>query len=187
MLKMNRQPRVQLRAYEKADLARVFSLHNDPELFRLLNDTAVLPISLQEEAAQLDRCISPKNKDLSYTFALTAVAGRKAAPVLIGHCGYFKVSHKNRTCEIFISIADKNYRGKGYGTAALRKLLEFLFLEKNMRKVLLHVYSFNKRAIVCYEKLGFSQEGCLREHLYRDGKYHDVHIMALFCDDSIKK
>ena len=178
---MKNKPEFRLRAYEKTDLDRAHRFFTDPEVRSLLMPGVVLPVSREEEAAFIENSVNPKNKEAHYEFAVENASGE-----YIGGCSYFDTSHKNRTCFVGIAIGDKSCWSKGYGTEVLRKLLEFLFLEKNMRKVLLNVFSFNKRAIACYEKLGFKQEGCLREQIYRDGKYHDEYIMALFADDFIK-
>nr|WP_206076217.1 GNAT family protein [Marinitoga lauensis] len=67
----------------------------------------------------------------------------------------------------------------GYGTEAMKLLVNFIFDEMNINKVKLHVFSFNKRAIRSYEKVGFKVEGVLREQIFREGKYHDEIIMGI--------
>ena len=83
-------------------------------------------------------------------------------------------------------IGDKDYWGKGYGSDALKVLIRFIFEEVNIYKIKLNVFSFNKRAISCYKKLGFKEEGILKDELYRNGKYFDIIPMALFKEDFIK-
>lgn len=172
------EPQVRLRAFEKSDLDIIYKYFNNPELVRFLSPEAVMPYSREEEASFIENSVNPKDKEKTYNFAIA-----NAREELVGGCSYMDTSMKNRTCYIGISIYNPRHWGKGYGTAAIRKLLEFLFFEKNMRKVLLNVYDFNERAIACYKKVGFKQEGCLKEQIYRDGKYNDLHIMALFAED----
>ncbi len=176
------KPKVRLRAFERNDLEVIYKFFNNPELVKFLSPEAVMPYSREEEAAFIENSVNPKNKEKTYNFAIA-----NAREELVGGCSYMDASMKNRTCYIGISIYDPRNWGKGYGTSAIMKLLDFLFLEKNMRKVLLNVYDFNERAIACYEKLGFRQEGCLKEQVYRDGKYSDMYIMALFADDYARK
>jgi RimJ/RimL family protein N-acetyltransferase len=169
---------IKLRAFEKTDLDIVHRMFNNPELVRQLYSETVMPFSMDEEASFIESSVNPKSKENAYNFAIEKEDG-----ALIGGCSYFSTSNKNRTCYVGISIYDPQLWGKGYGTAAMRKLLEFLFHERNMRKVLLNVFSFNKRAMASYKKLGFVEEGCLREQIYRDGKWHDEYVMALFAGD----
>ncbi|MGG7142515.1 GNAT family N-acetyltransferase [Clostridium nigeriense] len=55
-----------------------------------------------------------------------------------------------------------------------------------MNKIKLMVFSFNKRAISSYKKLGFREEALLKNEIYRNGKYYDEIPMAIFKDDWIK-
>jgi RimJ/RimL family protein N-acetyltransferase len=41
------------------------------------------------------------------------------------------------------------------------------------------VFDFNKRAERSYEKAGFKKEGTHREHVFKNGKYCDLHIMGI--------
>ena len=68
-------------------------------------------------------------------------------------------------------MGDKEYWSKGYGSDALKLLIKFIFEEVNMNKIKLKVFSFNNRAIACYKKVGFKEEGILKKELYRSGKY----------------
>ena len=73
--------------------------------------------------------------------------------------------------------------GKGYGTEATRTILSFAFNELNLHRVELEVYDFNARAIRTYEKAGFRHEGTRRKALFRDGSYHDVHVMGILREE----
>ena len=44
---------------------------------------------------------------------------------------------------------------KGYGTEGIRRILEYGFRELGLRRITLHAYTFNTRAIHVYEKCGF--------------------------------
>lgn len=92
----------------------------------------------------------------------------------IGTCAFMNLDQRNRHAELAIVIGDKNYWGKGYGKDIMAQLIEWGFEGLNLHRLYLHVFDFNKRAIALYEKMGFVQEGRMREMLYRNGKYHDV-------------
>jgi RimJ/RimL family protein N-acetyltransferase len=49
-----------------------------------------------------------------------------------------------------------------------------------MHKVYLRVFSDNDRALRLYRRLGFTEEGRLREQVYKAGVYRDVTWMGLF-------
>ena len=101
----------------------------------------------------------------------------------IGTCALMNVNQRNRHAELAIVIGEKDYWSKGYGTQIMTQLLEWGFEGLNLRKLYLHVFSFNSRAIKLYEKMGFKKEGTLKEMLYRNGEYHDVYVYGLFKRD----
>ena len=98
-------------------------------------------------------------------------------------CGVNEGDWKNSKVVVGIFIGDVAYHSKGYGTDAMKVLVRFIFEQMNINKVKLEVYSFNKRAISCYEKVGFQVEGVLKEEIFRNGKYHDIIEMSIFKRD----
>jgi RimJ/RimL family protein N-acetyltransferase len=45
------------------------------------------------------------------------------------------------------------------------------------------VYDYNQRGIKSYTKLGFKEEGRLREAHFRHGGWHDVLLMAVLAEE----
>ena len=85
-----------------------------------------------------------------------------------------------------IGIGDTDFRGKGYGTDAMRILVEYAFTELNLHRVNLDVFDFNKRAIRSYEKAGFIYEGTERARIFKDDQRWDVIHMGILQSDWIK-
>ena len=77
---------------------------------------------------------------------------------LIGYMGTkdIKVIRRESTLGI---VLDPNYVNKGYGTEILDTFLEYYFTEMKMKKMILEVAEFNKRAYRVYEKVGFLPVG----------------------------
>src|SRR5690554_2899112 len=97
----------------------------------------------------------------------------------IGITSLINIDYKNRNAECIIDIGEKEVWGKGYGSEAMKLLLDFGFLEMNLHRISLRVFSFNGGAIKLYEELGFQQEGRAREAIFRDGVWHDIIHMAI--------
>jgi RimJ/RimL family protein N-acetyltransferase len=53
-----------------------------------------------------------------------------------------------------------------------------------MHRVALRVEAFNSEALRFYERLGFVQEGRLRDATYCDGAFHDVLMLSLLSSDA---
>lgn len=101
----------------------------------------------------------------------------------IGDIAMLDIDHQNRNSIMRISIFDHEVWGNGYGTEAMSLLLGYGFEILNLHRIGLDVYSFNKRGIKSYEKLGFKQEGIIRDELFYDGEYHDSIIMGVLKDE----
>ena len=107
-------------------------------------------------------------------FAIRDKAGR-----LVGTCQLVNRNPLHRSAELQIRIGDKDDRGHGYGTAAVRSLLQFAFRDWNLNRVQLYVIEGNDAALRTYEKCGFKREGVLRQAAHIDGKYRDLIVMAV--------
>ena len=69
---------------------------------------------------------------------------------------------------------------KGLGTPLLKGVVDFAFLETNAHRLWLDVVSGNLRAQTVYRKVGFVQEGVLREAaLLPDGSRSDFLLMSI--------
>ncbi|MDN7226437.1 GNAT family protein [Planococcus sp. N064] len=98
----------------------------------------------------------------------------------IGAVGLKNIDLINRNAEFYIYIGEKEFLGKNIGTLITKKVLKLAFLNLNLHKVYLQVFSNNPRAITSYEKVGFVKEGCLKESIFIDGVYYDKIFMSVF-------
>ncbi len=168
--------RVRLRAIEREDVPRFVRWFNDPEVRQFL--TMYRPLSRAEEERWVESLAS-RREDV--VLAIEVRAGDQW--VHIGNVGLHRIDWKNRTATLGIVIGEREYWGKGYGTEAVRTMLRYAFEELGLNRVELETYSFNPRAIRCYEKAGFKREGVRRQALYRNGKFHDVILMGILRDE----
>lgn len=109
---------------------------------------------------------------------------------LIGSVGLDKIKDVSRSAVLGIFIGNDKYRSNGYGTEAIKLLLEYGFKYLNLHSIKLTVLDVNARAYKCYIKCGFKETGRDREAMYLNGKYHDVINMDIleseFTGDYIK-
>lgn len=164
--------KVRLREYRREDISIRAKYINDSEIEKLLVSEIPYPVTLNEEEKWFESISAFKD---TYRFAIETLD----ASVYIGDCGINSVDWKNSVVGVTIFIGNKDFWGKGYGTDAMKILLNFIFLQMNINKVRLYVYSFNERAIKSYEKCGFKREGILREEIFKDGKYYDTIAMGI--------
>lgn len=81
---------------------------------------------------------------------------------LIGYITVKQYRRDLRSAEMGISF-DPDWTSKGYGTQAILKYLELVFVRLNLDRIWLKTAAFNARAIRCYEKVGFKHCEQLRE------------------------
>ena len=97
---------------------------------------------------------------------------------LIG-MGGLEVHWSNQSATVWLGIGEPDYRDKGYGTDAMRLLVNYAFRELGVYRLGLVVLGFNSRALHVYEKLGFVHEGAQREAIFREGQRFDIITMSL--------
>jgi RimJ/RimL family protein N-acetyltransferase len=102
---------------------------------------------------------------------------------LIGIVALHSIEWNNRAGQLSIGIGDADYRGKGYGSEALRLILRYAFDELNLERVGLDVISNNAAAIRAYKRAGLCQEGTLRHAVLRDGQHLDLILMGVLRDE----
>lgn len=88
-----------------------------------------------------------------------------------------------RNAWVGIGIGDAEYRGKGFGTEAMKLVLDYAFRAIDLHRVNLSVFGFNKRAVRSYEKCGFKYEGTLREAIYKEDQRWDMIEMGILRED----
>ena len=95
----------------------------------------------------------------------------------IGHANLRDIDHMHGTAEFGITIGDPADRGKGYGTEAVRLLLDYAFTALCLNNVLLDTYEYNRAGLRAYEKVGFKEIGRRRQAHRMGGRLWDVVLM----------
>jgi RimJ/RimL family protein N-acetyltransferase len=166
--------RIYFRPIEPEDEPRLRRWVNDPRNWRFLTHRPPM-----NEPRELEWIQSLGQGTAQYVFGTVVREGDR----LIGVTGFHEVNPIARRATVGIHIGDPAFQNKGYGTEAVRLLLRYGFEELNLNRISLVVISNNPRAIRCYQKAGFVQEGCLRQAAYRNGQFHDVYQFAVLRDE----
>jgi len=168
--------RISFRKMTLEDIPIYHSWRNDLEVMR--TTLPVLDLHSYESTADFVTQVilgSPTSK--SYLIL------EKETQKPIGITSLIHIDPKNRNAECIIDIGEKTNWGKGFGREALKLLLDYAFLEMNLHRVSLRVFSFNEKAISLYEKMGFKHEGRSRQAIFREGKWHDIIHMGILQEE----
>jgi len=162
-----------LRPIEESDLPLCVKWMNDPEVTHFLK--ARMPIMLIAEKKWFEKLADSEDNVI---LAITTLDGR-----CIGVMGIHRIDWVNRTATTGAFIGEKQYWGKGYGTDAKMVLLKYAFDTLGLRKMCSRVYDFNARSLAYSKHCGYTEEGRLKKHVFRDGEYYDVVVLGLFRED----
>ncbi len=106
---------------------------------------------------------------------------------IIGEAVLNEIDLDVKSASYRICVFYPSYLEKGFGTFATESILDFAFNHLNLQRVSLEVFSFNKRALSMYEKVGFVHEGRLRNAIKDKTGYGDILCMSMLLDEYISK
>ncbi|WP_195573844.1 GNAT family N-acetyltransferase [Paenibacillus sp. 1001270B_150601_E10] len=112
---------------------------------------------------------------------------RKDTNEPIGDIELQEIDGMNRSAGLRIAINGGSHQGKGFGSEAIRLMLDYAFGICNLHRVELNVYAYNERAIHVYQKIGFKQEGIQRDALFYNHRYYNSIIMSMLEDEYREK
>jgi len=100
---------------------------------------------------------------------------------LIGDVELDHIAWRSGDAELRIRIGEPQWRGRGFGTEAVRLLLAYAFGALRLNRVYLRVLSYNAPAIACYRKAGFKAEGVVTRRV--DGDLREIVLMRILRDE----
>ncbi|TVT47895.1 GNAT family N-acetyltransferase [Amycolatopsis rhizosphaerae] len=78
---------------------------------------------------------------------------------------------------------DPDHRRKGYASEAVVLLLRFMFAERRYHKCEARIFDHNEASLALHRRLGFVEEGRLREKVFLAGAHHDVVLMGMLAGE----
>jgi RimJ/RimL family protein N-acetyltransferase len=179
--------KVYLRALEREDLkGNMFQWANDPEVthYMYMGTFPNTREALQREyelltanggGSILQHPVTPGN-------VVLAVVDRKE-DVHIGNVGFFGISWLYRTAEFRTIIGERAYWGGGHASEAYCLAIEYAFDRLNLRKLWGGCREDNFPAVMALKRVGFVQEGRLREQILRNEQAYDVIMFGLLREE----
>lgn len=148
---------------------------NDMEVTIPMGEESYTPYSVEKTRELIGNVI----KKQDHFFSIIDLKTEKP----IGRCMLFAMDQVDKRAMFGIAIGDKAYWNKGYGREATQLILDYGFNLLNLHNIMLGVYSFNKRAIGCYKKIGFKEIGKRRQARIIGGKKYDVILMDILANE----
>lgn len=164
---------IHIRLLEAGDAEFARQLHNSSDVLFNLTDARHVSKASQDDWVQAIQ--------LSKTSQRYLVSARIRPDSAIKPIGVVRVDQLdfvNSSAQLGLDIS-KFARGRGYATQVYEYMLWYLFDQLGLNRIGLYVIETNSVAINLYKKLGFIEEGVLREAIFRDGKFNDYIQMSM--------
>lgn len=161
---------ITLRALEPSDLDILYKWENDTSLWEV--GASIAPYSRK----QLWDYIENYDGDIFNAHQLRMMIVSNSTGEAVGTIDLYDFDPVDRRAAIGVLIGTDHARN-GYGSAAVRLILEYAATAIGMHQLYVYVPADNKPSLELFRKCGFKTAGCLRSWLRRANSYADVVIM----------
>jgi len=183
---------VALHTVEEEDLEFLAAARNDPAIRRPLtvnrpsNGEQVREffenVVSDDDSVSLLACVDGEDGNASADGAGDETDDDDDGPEPVGSVVLFDEDETAGTATVAYWVVP-DHQGEGYCTEAAALLCEYAFAERRLNKLRADALATNEGSRRVLEKLGFVEEGLLREEQYVYGEYVDVHRYGLLADD----
>jgi ribosomal-protein-serine acetyltransferase len=104
---------------------------------------------------------------------------------IVGMAGFHAVNWPHRSGTIGYWL-DEGHQGRGLMTRAVRDLVDYAFTEWELHRVEIRAATQNRRSRAIPERLGFREEGVLREAERIGDRYNDLVVYAMLAPDWVE-
>lgn len=165
-------PRLVLRELREGDADAVFTLFRDPAVTRYHDlDTFTEIAQAREVIARVRRRFAERT---GIRWAIT----RRDEDVVIGTGGFNRWNMGDRYASLGYELARSAW-GQGIMTEAAGAMVGFAFARLGMNRIEAETMLDNTASMRVLAKLGFQEEGILRQRYYWKGAHHDLRMFAL--------
>lgn len=141
-------------------------------------------LKLPKTPQQLDKWFETITNDDS---RLDFIISQQRDVELMGTISLTNIDWYNRSANMSIIIPRKHNHNKGIGSEAVFLLLLYAFETLNLNRVQIQMPAYNSLAIAVANKIGFQQEGELRQAYFDKNEYHNVLQFGILKSDFEKK
>lgn len=164
--------RLDMRPLVPADAAALLAIHSHSEVMRYWSSPPWTALA----DAESEIALSAEHMASGHALRLAIV--RREDDALIGQCTLFAIDTQNRRAEIGFALARAAW-GQGLMTEALRALVTHGFGALDLHRIEADVDPRNARSMAALARLGFVQEGLLRERWIVAGEVSDSAMLGL--------
>jgi RimJ/RimL family protein N-acetyltransferase len=169
-----RTDRLVLRRFTAADVGAFVAYRSDPAVARYQSWTAPYPPAKAQRMVEVLADEHPDTAGRWFQFAV-ALAG---SDELIGDCGVNVPAEQPCQAELGFSFAPAHQR-RGYATEAVRRLLDYLFLDRGKHRVVASCDDRNVRSAALLRRVGMRREGLQVQSTWSKGEWTNDELYAV--------
>lgn len=161
---------------------QLFQLHHATELFDLVDRNRM---HLRQWLPWVDSMDSPLQYHSIIPMWLKQFAdnqgfnlGVRYKGYLVGAIGLHQIDWRNQQTTIGYYLGE-GYQGKGIMTRAVQAILNYVFFDINLNRVEIRCGEGNLKSRAIPERLGFTQEGIIRDGENLFGRYHNLVVYSI--------
>ena len=110
------------------------------------------------------------------------LAGIWSEAKLVGGVGLHEIDRTNRHTDIHYWL-DEAQQGKGLVTRSCRAVLDHAFNDLGLNRIEIRCDPDNLRSRAIPEKLGFTQEGVLRQRVWKNNRFADLTVYGMLSSE----
>lgn len=164
--------RLVLRDIKPSDARDFFSFMSDGET---LKNNLMIP---HNKIAETDKLLATLKKQYAKKREIRWGITLKGTDTIVGTIGYFNFHPQDFQAEIGVILARQQW-GQGIMVEALTAALTFGFEKMAFNRITIFIMPVNAAAIRLAMKVGFRQEGLLKECIFLNGRFYDLGVYAL--------
>jgi RimJ/RimL family protein N-acetyltransferase len=171
--------RLLLRRFTGADLLPFLAYLNDPLVARYQSWESYTEQQAQEVIEEQQN-LDPGEPGKWFTFAVES----KEDGLLIGHVALKMLDHQQ--AEIGFTFS-RTYQGKGLAFEAAARVLDYVFNELTLHRVIGITDCENERSVALLRRLWMRREGHFIQNVWFKGKWGDEYLYALLREEWLRE
>lgn len=164
--------RLILRQTGRADADSLLCLFSDPAVVEFYDIDAFHNRAQAEELIDLHQTLLESKRGIRWGITL------RESGTLVGTAGFFGKSEAHSSALLGYDLSPSQW-GQGIMVEALRAILGYGFNQYRLNRIQATTDLDSSRSIATLKRLGFQEEGILRESGFWKGKFHDVRCFSL--------
>ncbi|CAM5452398.1 Acetyltransferase OS=Streptomyces canus OX=58343 GN=AQI96_23430 PE=4 SV=1 [Streptomyces canus] len=105
---------------------------------------------------------------------------------IVGAVGSHQADPRAGWFEYGVTIGT-DHRRKGYAAEAVVMLLRYMFAEQRYHKCEARIFAHNEASLALHHRLGFVEEGRLRDRVFLAGRHRDLVVVGMLADEFARR